>query len=244
MIYTFDSRVRFSETDEFGNLTIPALINYLQDCSTFQSEDLGVGLSVMKEQHQAWMIASWQIVIDRLPRCTEKITIGTMAIESDAIMARRNFFIRDEAGEMIVKANTYWTIVDTQAGRAIRIEGPFIDAYGTETPIEMECAPRKIRVPAEGGIPMEPYTVTEDRIDANHHVNNGQYVQIALSLLSKGLQENLTADRVRQIRAEYKKAAVLGDVIHPVIFRNEDTFLAALKDEKGFPYCTVELKID
>lgn len=29
-----------------GTLTLPALINYFQDCSTFQSEDVGLGTEV------------------------------------------------------------------------------------------------------------------------------------------------------------------------------------------------------
>ena len=50
MIYTFDSRVRYSEVDHQGTLTLPAMMNYLQDCSTFQSEDIGVGLSALRER--------------------------------------------------------------------------------------------------------------------------------------------------------------------------------------------------
>ena len=42
-MYTFDSRVRYSETDSGGKLTMASLINYFQDCSTFQAEELGVG---------------------------------------------------------------------------------------------------------------------------------------------------------------------------------------------------------
>lgn len=45
-MYTFDSRVRYSETDENGNLSLESLIDYMQDCTNFQSEDLGVGLRV------------------------------------------------------------------------------------------------------------------------------------------------------------------------------------------------------
>ena len=36
-MYEFDSRVRYSEVDHHGTMTVPALINYFQDCSTFQS---------------------------------------------------------------------------------------------------------------------------------------------------------------------------------------------------------------
>ena len=44
-MYTFDSRIRYSETDSEGKLTMASIINYFQDCSTFQSEDLGLGVA-------------------------------------------------------------------------------------------------------------------------------------------------------------------------------------------------------
>ena len=35
--YEFEARVRYSEIGHRGTMTIPALINYFQDCSTFHS---------------------------------------------------------------------------------------------------------------------------------------------------------------------------------------------------------------
>ena len=48
-MYTFSGRVRFSETDPDGILRMESLIDYFQDCSTFQSEDLGVGMDYLKK---------------------------------------------------------------------------------------------------------------------------------------------------------------------------------------------------
>lgn len=42
-MYSFTSRVRYSEIGQDGRLTIPALVDYLQDCTTFGSEELGLG---------------------------------------------------------------------------------------------------------------------------------------------------------------------------------------------------------
>ena len=36
-MYTFDSRVRYSEVGIDGNMTLIALLDYFQDCSTFHS---------------------------------------------------------------------------------------------------------------------------------------------------------------------------------------------------------------
>lgn len=49
-MYTFESRVRFSEADHTELLTLPGLVNYFQDCSTFQSEDIGYGVESLKKK--------------------------------------------------------------------------------------------------------------------------------------------------------------------------------------------------
>ena len=46
--YEFEGKVRYSEIDHRATMTLPALINYFQDCSTFQSEDLGIGTTVLQ----------------------------------------------------------------------------------------------------------------------------------------------------------------------------------------------------
>ena len=59
-MFSFDSRVRYSECDERAHLSLVSLVNYLQDCSTFQSESLGVGIDFLREHDFAWFIAAYQ----------------------------------------------------------------------------------------------------------------------------------------------------------------------------------------
>ena len=75
-MYTFESRVRYSETDESGRLSVTGIMNYFQDCSTFQSEDLHMGLSHLERVRRAWWLNSWQIVVSRYPALGE-IRIST-----------------------------------------------------------------------------------------------------------------------------------------------------------------------
>ena len=78
-MYTFDSRVRYSETAEDGRISVNALIDYMQDCTNFQSEDLGVGLDWHKEQGLMWVLNSWQIIIESYPKMGDMITVGTQS---------------------------------------------------------------------------------------------------------------------------------------------------------------------
>ena len=64
--YEFEGKVRYSEIDHRATMTLPALINYFQDCSTFQSEQLGYGMDVLKKEKKAWVLAYWQVIVKRL----------------------------------------------------------------------------------------------------------------------------------------------------------------------------------
>ena len=87
MKYSFTSRIRYSEIGEDGNLTLPGLINYFQDCSTFQSEDIGVGLDVLSKKKKAWILTYWQIVIDHYPKMNDKIQVSTWASKFKGMVA-------------------------------------------------------------------------------------------------------------------------------------------------------------
>ena len=80
MKYQWKQRIRYSEVDGERKLTIPNLVNYFQDCSTFQSEELGVGCEYMEEHQKAWVLSFWQIVIERRPKLGEEVTVETFAI--------------------------------------------------------------------------------------------------------------------------------------------------------------------
>ena len=47
---------------------------------------------------------------------------------------------------------------------------------------------------------------------------------------------------IRQIRVEYKKSAVLGDMIFPKVAKEADRFVTELCDETGKPYAVIEIR--
>ena len=188
-MYSFDSRVRYSEIDENRELTLTGMINYLQDCSTFQSEDIGLGIDYLEEHHRAWLLSTWQIVIERYPKLGDEITISTWPYDFKSMYGYRNFTIRDREGSYLVKANSVWFLYDTEAGRPVKVEAGDIRGYGmgAEPRLEMEYAPRKMALPRQYE-EADPITVALHHIDTNHHVNNAQYVEIARETLTEDVK--------------------------------------------------------
>ena len=232
-MYTFNSRVRYSEVDSDARLTLDGIINYMQDCTNFQSEDLGVGLDFHKERQIAWILNSWQIVIDEYPRMGENIIIGTQSFGYEKMFGHRNFLITKEDGSRVAIANSLWVLMDLKKNRPMIVTPEIGDVYGTHEPLEMDYAPRKIKVP-EGGVKGRKFVVQESQLDTNHHVNNGQYVRMAMN--------QIELKSVKVLRVEYKKQALLGDVIVPVICEQENETFVSLDDEDGKAYAVVQFK--
>lgn len=232
MKYTFNSRVRYSEVDHTGTMTVANVINYFQDCSTFQSEYLGVGLRELRAKNRGWLLASWQVEFVRAPKMGENITIGTFAHGFKGFFGMRNFFMNDEEGKPLAYANSLWFFMNTETGRPTRPDKEDTDPYGLEEPLEMEYKDRKIKLPEEF-VEMESFPIRKYHIDTNEHVNNAQYVQMAIEVVPKDMQ-------IKELRVEYKLAAVLGDVIYPKVATEDGRTVVKLSDENDVPYAVVE----
>lgn len=233
-MYSFESRVRYSEVDYKRNMTFPSLLNYFQDCCTFQSEDLEVGIDFLEEEKAAWMLVSWQVVVERQPVLGEKIKISTWPYDFGGFYGYRNFTMEGEDGKVIAYANSVWVFMDLVNGRPRRIAKKLLEVYRKEERFPMEYKDRKIEVQGEGR-KKDVFAVHPSQIDTNHHVNNERYVEMAKEYLPEDFI-------IREMRAEYRNSAVLGDMIHPTVYGETEGITVVLADEREKPFAIVEFK--
>ena len=233
-MYSFNSRIRYSECDENETLTITSLLNYFQDCSTFQSEDLGVGVKALKNAGTLWVINYWQIDVIRMPHLCDEVTIHTRPYEIRGFFGKRNFYMKDERGDFLAKADSLWTYLSIKEGTPVRIPERLMEVYSPMEKLDMDYTGRKISIPAEASRKeLTPIVVNEHMLDVNHHVNNGKYVEIATLLLSR--PENFS-----RLRVEYRKQAFLEDVMYPVLYESDQGKIVFLGDKDGKPFSIVE----
>ncbi len=232
MSYSFHSRIRYSEVGEDERLTLNGIINYFQDCSTFQSEDIGLGLRALKRKKRGWVLNSWQIVVEKYPALGANVEIATWPYSFKGFMGSRNFTLKSYTGELLAYANSLWVFMDLEKGRPAIISKEFLEGYELEDELSMEYASRKIPVPRTS-LKRESFPVHTYHLDTNHHVNNGQYIQMAREFIPSDFP-------VYQMRAEYKKQARLGDIIVPKVHEDETSYIVALCTKDGEPYTVVE----
>ena len=233
-MYSFESRIRYSELDEEGKLTFHGILDYFQDCSSFQSEELQVGIEFLKEKQVAWVLVSWQIEVMRRPGIGEQVLVGTWPYDFKGFYGCRNFVMKDAEGNMLASAASMWVLMDLRAGRPTWILPEMAAAYTLEPALSMEPIPRKMQLP-KGLKEYKPFPVRKFHLDTNQHVNNGKYILMAQEYLPEGF-------RIGKMRAEYRKSAVYGDVIYPAALVSGNLASVCLADGEGKPYTVIELE--
>ena len=231
-MYKLKSKVRYSEANAKSELTLHALLNYLQDSSTFHSEELGESGAQLLEKNMAWVLSFWQVCIEELPKTSEDICVKTWPYSTKGLLGLRNFCVENGTGKQIVKANSIWVLIDSRTGRPLRITDEVSSHYPDEPKLDMDYCDRKIILPEEYE-EKEGIVVPKYFIDINNHVNNAKYVMLAEQYLPEEF-------KVKEIRVEYKIAAVLGDIMIPRITIKENEVTIAFVTTAGKLYAAIQ----
>lgn len=137
-------------------------------------------------------------------------------------------------------------MLDTKTQRPIRIPESESAGYLEDTPaLEMPAFQRTLRVEGEG-TSVSPIMVTGAHLDTNHHVNNAQYISIALGALEE-LDHELaikaaSIDKPYVMDVYYATAAKLGDTIYPHVHKADDGLYVSLDAQEGKPYAIVRVR--
>lgn len=233
-MYSYEAIVRYSETGGNKISNMATIANYFQDCAILQSEEVGIGLDYLAEHHRAWSLVSWQIEVVRYPAMGEKIKVRTWAYDFKASLGFRNIDILDENGERIVKAASIWSYMDTERLRPVKIDKEVSDAYPMEPAIDMEYAPRKVKLLGDAET-IDTRKVMSYQIDSNNHMNNEAYIALAQEYVDD------VADIIA-VRAEYKMQYVKDDVIVVKRFIDDRYVQIILADEEDRTRCVVQFE--
>ena len=231
-MFTLEEKIRFSETDRTGRLNMYGIVNYFQDCCTLHSDSLGYGVERNWKEGTAWILNSWQIIVERYPKGHEVIDVNTWPTKFERFIGTRNFSMKTKDGEMLAYANSIWSFIDMKTMRPTRPGEEMVEAYGIEKRLDMEYAPRKIAAPKEWE-ELEAFPVRRSFIDTNGHMNNGKYVECALEYADD-------PEKIRQMRVEFKLSAMYGDRICPKTARDGDRLYVNLCNADGKTYAMVE----
>lgn len=224
--------VRYTEVDADKNLTWSALLDYFQNCSINHSEKLGIGIDFLKKENLGWVLASWQIKVNKMPKYMDEIVIQTWPYDFKAFYGYRNFLITNDKGEHLVEANSIWVLLDIVARKPVMDRVDILEKYELEDKLDYGDKKRKLKVPTryEEKAPVE---VLPFFIDSNGHMNNEKYVLVG----DDYIPENFC---VGELKIEYRKEAMLGDFLYPRVTYNENEIDVVFAAEDGNVYAILK----
>ncbi len=222
-MYSLNYKVTTSTCDSEGRLKLYSALQMMQDCSEMWiGSEPGVR-RYFEEQNMAQLLASRQVEIIRVPEYKEQLTVTTSVYGMKPMFGFRNTFIYDADGQPCYKTWSMGAFVDKSVGKLKRVDDATIASMKLEPKLDMNYKDRRIMLPKDDneGEKCDPVRVQRADIDYNRHVNNANYIRIAMELLPEGF-------KVKGLRVEYRVAAKLGDVLLPAVYRIDNGIIVSL----------------
>lgn len=172
----------------------------------------GYGLNNIEQTGYTWMLLYWKIKVINRPRWNSELTIKTWPRAFEKVSSWRDFEVYDQAGNLVVIATTQWVLIDVKSQKISRITETMQEEYGIEPKSVFEEELTGRLKPEENTKKITEYTATKRDIDANHHVNNANYLDIAYDVLPEDLStnfENLEIYYKKQIKLRRNSRSIL-----------------------------------
>lgn len=220
-MYSLDYRVTTSTCNSDGQLKLYSALQMMQDCSEMWIDSEPAVKQYFAEQNMAQLLASRQVEIIRVPSYKEKLTVTTSVYGMKPMFGFRNTFIYDAEGKPCYRTWSMGAFVDKANGKLKRVDNAVANSLLIEPQLEMNYKDRRIILPKEGGQPFAPTQVMRADIDYNRHVNNANYIRMAMELLPENFE-------VKGLRVEYRVPAKLGDMLIPTLYQIDGGIIISL----------------
>lgn len=209
-VYREEVVIKYHECGSGSILRLKDLLDYFQDVAALHADELGVGLESVSSNKELWVLSKLQISLSRDLRVGDRLTLVTYPTGVNGLYAERQYTMTDMDGNDVVKATSFWLLLDAVRFRPVRpadcLPKTMLDqCSGTRHFGE----PEKIAGEVCGEL-RHVTTIRRNDIDENNHLNNAQYgryiTDIAAELTGKDVHFS-------DVSINYIHQALLGDVI-------------------------------
>ncbi len=220
-MFSLDFKVTTSSCDCEGRLKLVSALQMMQDCSEMWIDTEPTVQQFFARENMTQLLAARQVEVMRVPCFKEQLTVTTTVYEVKPMFGFRNTFIYDAQHRPCYRTWSMGAFVDKATGHLKRIDDEVIRSLNIEPKLDMNYRDRRIILPKQGSLQGQPIAVMRADIDYNRHVNNANYIRMAMELLPDDFV-------VHNLRVEYRVPAKLGDVLLPTIYPGDNTIIVSL----------------
>jgi acyl-ACP thioesterase len=228
--------VGYSDIDANLKLSDTAILKFFENMACIHGTRAGESIKTCEAR---WFLTAYEVKILKRPEYEDTVTVHTWSRDMRGVSASREFEIYNSNGELCVIGLSNWARVNAFTQKLERATPAVAAAYQSEkerTNFPYAWAP-KLSEPAEY-ITSQDFTVTRNFIDANHHMNNVFYLDLAKLLLPDEVYDNTDFS---EFKIMYRQAIKYGETVTCAYGVCGDRHIVTLKGDDGEIRAIMEL---
>ncbi|MBO5122712.1 MAG: hypothetical protein J6B99_06065 [Oscillospiraceae bacterium] len=227
MVYTEQFYVGYSDCGADMTLSNTALLRYFENIASMHGA--AVGDSPLEVPYR-WVLLSYHVCVLRRPKFNSRVTLKSWNRAVKGVTSCREFELYDENGDLICTAISNWVRVDAETGKLQRLGEAVAEQYGSEARgnFDSPWIP-KLKEAAVYDVEKR-YMVERNFIDANRHMNNVCYLDLANCVLPQAVWDKGESNT---FSIHYRKASYYGEELTCCYGEEENTAIVAVKGGEG-----------
>jgi acyl-ACP thioesterase len=201
--------VRFGNIDQSDRLTLCSVFSFFQEAAICHAAALGVGREDFARTGQVWIISRLSLFVKRRPGYGEILKVNTWPRGREKLFAYRDYEIRDEKDQAVVRGRAAWLVLDVEKRRPVRLEA-FLESLPSNAGLDAFPAGPAALGQKEGLIKNLERTAQYSDIDYFGHMNNARYIQWIQDASSIDILTN--ADQIR-LDINYLSEVMPGEIM-------------------------------
>ena len=196
-----------NDVDQFLDLKLSSLFNYFQDIATEHAEVLNIGKSETSDKGMFWVITRVEVEVLKMPKYLQTVSLTTYPGDDLKFIFPRYFLLKDEKGELLIRASTTWMVLNRATHRPVLkpFEGRVLpqEHYDDELKLPGKCI-------SDDCQEVEKRKVRYSDIDLNGHLNNTKYIDYILDIHDSDFYKQ---NQISRFLISYNKELMDNDVL-------------------------------
>lgn len=230
--------LRTSDFDCYGRLRPSGIMDLFQDVAGAHAEELGCGFAEFAQKDMLWVLVRLKFEILSQPEVSSCVRVKTWPLAPTRAGFRREYFIEDINGKLLVKGASDWVIMH----RELRKLMPAKDVYSIKEGFITEQAfPERLSKIHDFECENEGFKISTNfsDLDRNMHVNNIKYMDFVLNALNPA-----ETDSIRAVQIDYRKEVLAGTTLAVQTKREGNSVLAKGIDQNGDVMFLCQIKMN
>ena len=208
--------IRSNEIGPDGSARPDSIAALLQEIAGNHAKILEFDIEDLRSRDITWVLHKLHVRMKRYPDWRETIQITTWPSSGDRLRAYRDFSIKDQKGEELGVALSYWLLMNLKNRRPVRIPDEIIQMGLTSQNHVLPLTKEKFEWELNESAEKSTFKVRRTDLDINQHANNVAYIRWIMETVD---EQTYTNGHCNEFSVQYNEEAGLRDTIYALTLK-------------------------